>query len=116
MAREIFAAVRHAVNCYIYGYFIILIVQAIGGNIITASPISDLNPLLLAAGCLITVASYSMLLQVLFLLSYCSFLHSYFTLWAYFYTALIVFGRRCMLCLFVQCSIKLIGDAIVLVE
>ena len=31
--------------------------QAVGGNIITASPISDLNPLLMSAGCILTVAS-----------------------------------------------------------
>nr|XP_006811949.1 PREDICTED: xanthine dehydrogenase/oxidase-like [Saccoglossus kowalevskii] len=34
-------------------------VSAIGGNIITASPISDLNPLLMAAGCKLTLISRS---------------------------------------------------------
>ncbi|XP_078398847.1 xanthine dehydrogenase/oxidase [Cetorhinus maximus] len=32
-------------------------VAAIGGNIMTASPISDLNPVFLASGCLLTLAS-----------------------------------------------------------
>jgi len=31
--------------------------QAVGGNIMTASPISDLNPLLMASGCTLTIAS-----------------------------------------------------------
>ena len=31
--------------------------QAVGGNIMTASPISDLNPLFMAAGCHLTVGS-----------------------------------------------------------
>ncbi|XP_019624369.1 PREDICTED: xanthine dehydrogenase/oxidase-like [Branchiostoma belcheri] len=33
-------------------------VGCIGGNIVTASPISDLNPILLSAGCTVTVASH----------------------------------------------------------
>ena len=31
--------------------------QAIGGNVMTASPISDLNPILMAARCRLTLAS-----------------------------------------------------------
>lgn len=34
-----------------------LLHQAIGGNIMTASPISDLNPILMAARCTLTLAS-----------------------------------------------------------
>jgi len=37
--------------------------QAIGGNIVTASPISDLNPLLLASGCNLTLASKGLLID-----------------------------------------------------
>ena len=36
--------------------------QSIGGNITTASPISDLNPLFLAAGALLEVQSRGLLL------------------------------------------------------
>lgn len=35
----------------------LLLFQAVAGNIMTASPISDLNPLFLAAGVTLTVAS-----------------------------------------------------------
>ena len=40
-------------NCVINIMF-----QALGGNIVTACPISDLNPLLQAAGCVLTVISH----------------------------------------------------------
>lgn len=36
---------------------VIILLQAIAGNIMTASPISDLNPLFVAAGCILTVVS-----------------------------------------------------------
>lgn len=37
------------------GEFVTLWFQAIGGNIMTASPISDLNPVFMAAGCRLTL-------------------------------------------------------------
>lgn len=36
-------------------YFLCLCSQAVGGNIMTASPISDLNPVFMAAGCKLTL-------------------------------------------------------------
>ena len=43
-----------AKHFYVF-YFFISIKQALGGNIMTASPISDLNPLLLASGAVLDV-------------------------------------------------------------
>uniref|UniRef100_A0A8C9SVW9 Xanthine dehydrogenase/oxidase n=1 Tax=Scleropages formosus TaxID=113540 RepID=A0A8C9SVW9_SCLFO len=39
-------------------------VAAIGGNIVTASPISDLNPVFLAAGCKLTLASKGRVIEM----------------------------------------------------
>ena len=39
----------------------LLLFQSIAGNIMTASPISDLNPLLLSARCQLTVSSKGMI-------------------------------------------------------
>lgn len=37
-------------------FFLFPVFQAVGGNIMTASPISDLNPVFMAAGCKLTLA------------------------------------------------------------
>jgi len=38
--------------------------QAIGSSVMNASPTSDLNPLLLAADCCLTVASFGNIIQL----------------------------------------------------
>jgi len=37
--------------------YVLCVFQGVGSNVVSASPVSDLNPLLLASGCILTLAS-----------------------------------------------------------